>query len=83
MLMGKVVSGNIYEMYEWITAGMLSLGISLFLLSNGGSSKNAPAVLNDSDYSSAMASFSGLILMMGYMAFDSFTSNWQVCSILY
>lgn len=35
MLMGKVVSGNTYEFYEWATAGMLSVGISLFLLSQG------------------------------------------------
>lgn len=30
------------------------------------------------DDMTTFAIFSGLILMIGYMAFDSFTSNWQV-----
>ncbi|CAK8692289.1 unnamed protein product [Clavelina lepadiformis] len=78
MLMGKVVSGNIYEVYEWVTAGMLSVGISLFLLSSGsGSAQDSSGLDSAGAYSPMVASFSGLILMLGYMAFDSFTSNWQ------
>ena len=77
--MGKVVSGNVYQIYEWITAGMLSVGISLFLF-DGNSEKKAAAAsaMLDDSYSSLFGSISGLILMLGYMTFDSFTSNWQV-----
>ena len=82
--MGKVVSGNIYEVYEWVTAGMLSVGISLFLLSSGsGSAQDSSGLDSAGAYSPMVASFSGLILMLGYMAFDSFTSNWQVCDFHY
>lgn len=76
MLMGKVVSGNSYEFYEWATAGMLSLGISLFLLSQGHSGKETQMDSLGGDMTT-LALFSGFILMVGYMAFDSFTSNWQ------
>jgi len=75
--MGKVISGNVYEVYEWVTAGLLSVGISLFLLAQ----KSAPephtidvATLGNP---SMFIAVSGLVLMLGYMTFDSFTSNWQ------
>ncbi|XP_039263557.2 adenosine 3'-phospho 5'-phosphosulfate transporter 1-like [Styela clava] len=77
MLMGKVVSGNTYEFYEWATAGMLSVGISLFLLSQGQSGKHAAHDAIDITNDAAGVVLSGFILMVGYMAFDSFTSNWQ------
>ena len=79
MLMGKVISGNVYQLYEWITAGLLSVGISLFLF-DGATEKKAVTThaLIDESYSSLFGSASGLLLMLGYMAFDSFTSNWQV-----
>jgi len=76
MLMGKVVSGNVYEVYEWITAGMLSFGISLFLLSQGQAHDTTSHT--DNTYSPLVMLLSGLLLMLGYMTFDSFTSNWQV-----
>lgn len=31
MLMGKVVSRNKYELYEYVTAGLISLGMILFM----------------------------------------------------
>nr|CAB3266234.1 adenosine 3'-phospho 5'-phosphosulfate transporter 1-like [Phallusia mammillata] len=76
MLMGKVVSGNVYEMYEWITAGMLSMGISVFLLAQGDSHAHTDSV-DDVQSTTVYVLLSGFILMLGYMAFDSFTSNWQ------
>uniref|UniRef100_H2Z5A4 Adenosine 3'-phospho 5'-phosphosulfate transporter 1 n=1 Tax=Ciona savignyi TaxID=51511 RepID=H2Z5A4_CIOSA len=75
MLMGKLVSGNVYEVYEWITAGMLSIGISMFLLFQG--SHHSSVQTTEETYSSTVVLLSGLTLMLGYMAFDSFTSNWQ------
>ncbi|XP_071486849.1 adenosine 3'-phospho 5'-phosphosulfate transporter 1-like [Diadema antillarum] len=66
MLMGKVMSGKSYEYYEYITAGMISVGVTIFLLSQGGDHKG-----------STVTTVSGVIILIGYMTFDSFTSNWQ------
>lgn len=67
MLMGKVVSGKSYEYYEYFTAGLISVGVGLFLLSqNGGDDKN-----------NTVTTVSGVVILVGYMTFDSFTSNWQ------
>eukprot|EP00794_Sanderia_malayensis_P020044 gene20044-22011_t len=66
MLMGRIVSRKSYQYYEYFTAGMISVGVSLFLLSVA-SGKNT----------SSQTNLAGLFLMVGYMGFDSFTSNWQ------
>lgn len=68
MLMGKIVSKKSYHYYEYVTAVMISIGISLFLLSDRSKS--------NSKYTS-VTTLSGLFILIGYMAFDSFTSNWQ------
>lgn len=68
MLMGKAVSGNKYSYFEWFTAFLLSVGVSLFLFGTPKSDKASTV---------SETSMSGLFLMLGYMAFDSFTSNWQ------
>lgn len=66
MVMGKIVSGNKYQLYEYITAVLISVGMSLFLL----------ATSNSSRYES-VTTLSGVMLLAGYMVFDAFTSNWQ------
>ncbi|EHB10885.1 Adenosine 3'-phospho 5'-phosphosulfate transporter 1, partial [Heterocephalus glaber] len=66
MLMGKLVSRRSYEHWEYLTAGLISLGVSMFLLSSGPEPRSSPAT-----------TLSGLLLLGGYIAFDSFTSNWQ------
>ena len=67
MLMGKIVSNKSYHIYEYFTAVLLSLGVALFLLgTNVTSTKN-----------SKETTVVGLIILFGYMWFDSFTSNWQ------
>jgi len=76
MLMGKIVSGNKYQMYEWMTAGLLSVGISFFLLGQQSDHSAAPTT-GENVYGEGIVVFSGFVLMLGYMAFDSFTSNWQ------
>ncbi|XP_013417275.1 adenosine 3'-phospho 5'-phosphosulfate transporter 1 isoform X2 [Lingula anatina] len=68
MLMGKIVSKKTYQYYEYITAALISVGVSMFLLSRDEESDKAH---------SSVTTSSGIILMVGYMAFDSFTSNWQ------
>jgi len=67
MLMGKAISGNKYPLFDWFTAGLLGVGTSIFLLSQD----------QDPDKEATTTTFSGLICLMGYMSFDSFTSNWQ------
>ncbi|XP_053568722.1 adenosine 3'-phospho 5'-phosphosulfate transporter 1 [Bombina bombina] len=66
MLMGKLISHKTYEYWEYLTAILISVGVSMFLLSNGGS-----------DRPSGVTTFSGVVLLSGYIIFDSFTSNWQ------
>ncbi|KAH9507303.1 hypothetical protein Btru_056868 [Bulinus truncatus] len=67
MLMGKVVSKKSYQYHEYITAVMISVGLSMFLLTSGDVTKRKDTVTTTS----------GLIMLIGYMLFDSFTSNWQ------
>jgi len=66
MLMGKVVSNRTYPANEYLTAIMLSVGVSMFLLSK-----------DDSSHPTTATTFSGIIILAGYMMFDSFMSNWQ------
>ncbi|XP_077341531.1 adenosine 3'-phospho 5'-phosphosulfate transporter 1 isoform X3 [Lithobates pipiens] len=66
MLMGKLVSHKSYEYWEYFTAVLISIGVSMFLLSNGEGSRP-----------SGVTTFSGVVILTGYIAFDSFTSNWQ------
>jgi adenosine 3'-phospho 5'-phosphosulfate transporter B2 len=66
MLMGKVVSRNKYEFYEYVVAVGISIGMILFLSGSYDNSKHSP-----------MTTITGLFLLVLYMVFDSFTSNWQ------
>ena len=66
MVMGKFVSRKTYQYYEYVVAIMISVGVSIFLLSSA-----------SDKHRSAETTISGLVLMIGYMLFDSFTSNWQ------
>lgn len=67
MVMGKVVSNRTYSWHEYLTASMMSVGVALFLLATD-SSDNKHTV---------ETTFAGVIILLGYMMFDSFTSNWQ------
>lgn len=66
MLMGKIVSHKSYEYWEYFTAVLISVGVSMFLLSS-----------TASKHPSTVTTFSGIIILVGYIVFDSFTSNWQ------
>ncbi|CAL1540345.1 unnamed protein product [Lymnaea stagnalis] len=67
MLMGKVVSKKTYQYHEYVTAVMISMGLFMFLLTSGDVTRHKDSVTTTS----------GLIMLIGYMLFDSFTSNWQ------
>lgn len=64
MIMGKIISKTKYEFYEYVTAVILSVGMLFFMLDSG----------NDRA-TSTVTTFSGVILLCSYIAFDSFTSN--------
>ncbi|KAK9889700.1 hypothetical protein WA026_007083 [Henosepilachna vigintioctopunctata] len=66
MLMGKLVSKTQYKYYEYITSITLSIGMLLFMVDVG----------NDRA-KSVGTTVSGAILLVSYVTFDSFTSNWQ------
>ncbi|XP_058116249.1 adenosine 3'-phospho 5'-phosphosulfate transporter 1 [Anopheles ziemanni] len=66
MMMGKIISRNKYEFYEYLTAIMISVGMIFFLTGSADESK-----------ASAMTTLTGVLLLTFYMIFDSFTSNWQ------
>ncbi|XP_028295474.1 adenosine 3'-phospho 5'-phosphosulfate transporter 1 [Gouania willdenowi] len=66
MLMGKIVSRKSYEYWEYFTAALISVGVSMFLLSS-----------TANKHPSTVTTFSGVVILVGYIVFDSFTSNWQ------
>jgi len=66
MLMGKLVSRTKYKNYEYLTAILISVGMTAFLF---GSMKNEDETKSTTT--------SGAVLLMGYLLFDSFTANWQ------
>ncbi len=70
MLMGKVVSNKTYPWHDYGTASLISVGVSLFLLA-------ADPTQPEDSASKTETTIAGVIILMGYMAFDSFTSNWQ------
>ena len=67
MLMGKLVSKKSYQWYEYITAVMISAGVCMFLLTSRDSVRDHGTI----------TTMSGVILLVMYLAFDAFTSNWQ------
>ncbi|KAF0023774.1 adenosine 3'-phospho 5'-phosphosulfate transporter 1 [Scophthalmus maximus] len=66
MLMGKLISRKSYEYWEYFTAALISVGVSMFLLSS-----------TAGKHPSNVTTFSGVLILVGYIVFDSFTSNWQ------
>jgi adenosine 3'-phospho 5'-phosphosulfate transporter B2 len=67
MLMGKIVSQKTYKLYEYITAILISLGVGVFMLAS------EDGVQGDGK----ATTISGIVILIGYLTFDSFTSNWQ------
>lgn len=65
MIMGKIISRTTYEYYEYVTAILISIGMTLFML-------------DSSDYKNDGATtLTGVVLLGGYLVLDSFTSTWQ------
>lgn len=67
MLMSRIISKKSYTALEYMTALMISVGLFLFLINSEDSVR----------VRSHDATVSGIILMCGYLLFDTFTVNWQ------
>ncbi|CAD5118568.1 DgyrCDS7256 [Dimorphilus gyrociliatus] len=67
MAMSKIVSNKTYKLHEYILALFISIGLFLFIFATKDAVKG---------YSST-TTFAGVVLLLGYVIFDSFTSNWQ------
>ncbi|VDM56474.1 unnamed protein product [Angiostrongylus costaricensis] len=66
MLMGLLLRGQHYTWQEWMCGATVGTGAGLFLLSSG-----------RSKHEGIVTSVSGMILMLGYLVFDSYTLNYQ------
>lgn len=66
MIMGKIVSRTKYQYYEYVVAGLISLGMVLFMTGSA-----------DPGKTSATTTLTGVFLLCMYMTSDSFNSNWQ------
>eukprot|EP00605_Chrysophyceae_sp_TOSAG23-4_P002206 GSChrysophyteH1.ASY1.ANO1.2436.1 assembled CDS len=74
MLMGKFMSDKSFESYEYVSAGFVGLGLYLFLSSSENIDFNANVFGDAADVNGAMV---GVALLCLFLAFDSFTSQWQ------
>jgi len=71
MVMGRILSGKRYPWYEYGVAVVIGFGVAVFMYSqHSGSSSNEGG-------GNPATELSGVFLMLGYLAFDSFTSQWQ------
>ncbi|CAD5231695.1 unnamed protein product [Bursaphelenchus xylophilus] len=72
MLMGRVLRGENYSAFDYSMALLLAGGAGTFLLSSIDYND-----LEEQDGMYIMGVVSGIVLMVGYLTFDSFTLNWQ------
>ena len=71
MMMGYCVSGKKYNHYEYVLAVFISIGMVLFFFGSSSAGSNTEVKLESS------TTFSGVLLLLGYLTCDAFTSNWQ------
>jgi adenosine 3'-phospho 5'-phosphosulfate transporter B2 len=67
MIMGKVLKGTQYPMKQYIEAALITVGVAVFsILSKSSSGKQ-----------DTTTEIVGLVFLLMYVFFDSFTSQWQ------
>lgn len=67
LVWGSLISGKVYGIVDYLCAVSVALGCTLFMVFGKIAAKKA----SDSD------SYFGLLLMLGYLGFDGFTSTFQ------
>jgi len=65
MLMGKFLKGAAYPMTQYVEAALITTGVAIF------------SVLSKSSDKDTSTEVIGLIFLLMYVCFDSFTSQWQ------
>ncbi|XP_046914334.1 adenosine 3'-phospho 5'-phosphosulfate transporter 1 [Dermatophagoides farinae] len=75
MLMNRILMGRTQKREEWLFAIAISFGMSIFMLNEQRESHHVDDTINDSFTFSSF--ISGIIILVLYLTFDSFTSNWQ------
>lgn len=65
MIMGKVLKGTVYPFGQYVEAAFITLGVAVFSLASKSSDKDETTELL------------GLMFLVMYISFDSFTSQWQ------
>mmetsp|Transcript_29950 Transcript_29950/g.39375 ORF Transcript_29950/g.39375 Transcript_29950/m.39375 type:complete len:487 (+) Transcript_29950:58-1518(+) len=74
MIMGKFMGNKTYPMYDYVVAGMIGLGITLFLTSTEGLQLGYDSIGEEESYGHTIC---GVMLLGFFLIFDSFTSQWQ------
>lgn len=74
MLMGKFLHNKDYESFEYISAAMVGFGLYLFLDSSENIDFSQNVFGNTENVHGSMC---GVVLLLLYLFFDSFTSQWQ------
>jgi len=68
MLMGKVISKKTYPWYDYGVAVVIAAGVGLFMTAQKSGSSGGDETETTTD---------GIFLILSYLTFDSFTSQWQ------
>ncbi|CAM9173924.1 unnamed protein product, partial [Phaeothamnion confervicola] len=74
MIMGKMLGNKEYPFYDYVVAGLIALGCTLFLTSTEGISLGTDVFGQVEGRGGVVC---GLMLLVLYLVFDSFTSQWQ------
>lgn len=74
MAMGKFLGNKSYPMYDYAVAILIGIGITMFM----GDTENLSVGFGYNIYDQkAMATLTGVMLLVLFLFFDSFTSQWQ------
>jgi adenosine 3'-phospho 5'-phosphosulfate transporter B2 len=65
MIMGKLLKGTTYKYGQYIEALLITIGVAIFSIASKSSSRDTNTELI------------GLIFLLSYISFDSFTAQWQ------
>lgn len=74
MVMGKILGNKEYPFYDYVVAGVIALGITLFLNSSEGVEFGTDMFGQQEGKGGVSC---GIMLLGLYLMFDSFTSQWQ------
>ncbi|CAF1602114.1 unnamed protein product [Rotaria magnacalcarata] len=74
MILGKFVSGKTYPLRQYLLMLLMAVGIALFL---SGYSENHTVTISSKRAKQNITTSNGLVLLIFYLIFDAFTSNYQ------